>query len=700
MSINSILDIGRWAIFAAQASIETIGNNIANVNTPGYSRRKVILEEAPSINFSPGQLGRGVRAKEVIRVFNDFIEEQYLDKLTNQKRWNSLYENLKSIETLFKESDSSGLNNILAEFWKKWQDLAQDPENKSLRTSLIGEAKNLINIIHTANNDLVNFQLKMDDFIQQDVEEVNSLIKQIATINRRITADYIPGKNNPNQLFDERNRLLRKLAEKIDINVIDNGGGDLIVTTKSGFTLVDGIETYEIKFEGPQAFANLTVDSNFDGTIKFSGSAPYEYTLQVVQAGDVGGAIPALLKISIDGGRTWLRDENGNLITIEAQTYDNRVTLPKSNIEVWFEGATQPLSQGDTFYIVPKKGLYWYETSASKVNVTPLILSNGEQDLRRITGGTLAGEFNFRDYYLGAIKDKLDEFSRILAWEVNRIHSQGVGLEKRTYLLGTTKVKNTQRPLGDYSSGLPYNDKLTSGNIAFYIYDKNTDQLVQGPVYLDFDNTTAGIQNFDPSQHSLEDVVNAINNSIPHVSASIVNNKLEISVDDGYSIGFGEDTTGLLAALGINSFFEGSNSSDINISPDVNTNLNFINTAKIDSTGNVSLGDNYIANEIASLQYTKVYFSTYQEGTVHTTIQDYYNSLVAKIGTFTKDSKYNYDYFTALAEDLDERQKSISGVNLDEEMGNLIKFQQAYIAAAKLIITSEQLAQTILSMKS
>ncbi len=700
MSITSILDIGRWAIFASQTNIETIGNNIANVNTPGYSRRKVILEEAPSINYAPGQLGRGVRAKEVIREFNRFIEEQYLDKLTNQKRWNTLNENLKSIETLFKEGDGTGINDILAKFWKQWQDLAQDPENKSLRTTLIGQTQNLVNMIHTTYNDIVNFQLKMNDFIQQDVDEVNYLINQIATINGRIIADYVPGQNNPNQLFDERNRLLRQLAEKIDIKTIDNGGGNLIVTTKSGFTLVDGIETFEIKFEGPQKFTNLTLGSNFDGEIKFSGSSSYEYTLEVEQAGDVGGATPALLKISIDGGRTWLRDDNGNLITIQAQDFANKVTLPNSEVEVWFENATQPLSVGDKFYIVPKMGLYWYETSASKVNVTPMILSNGEQDLRRVIGGSITGEFNFRDNYLGQIKDKLDEFARILSWEVNRIHSQGVGLEKHSYIMGTTKVKNTAIELSNYSSGLPFNDKLTSGNIAFYVYNKDTDELVNGPMYLDFDPATSGVQNFDPDSHSLEDVRDAINNSINHVTASIVNGKLEISVDSGYKLAFGEDTTGLLAALGINSFFEGYDSSNINLNPLVNTNIDFINTAKIDATGNVEKGDNRVANEIAGLQYNKAYFTTYSEGTVYTTLQDYYNSLVSKVGSFTKDSKYNYDYFTTLAEDLDERQKSIAGVNLDEEMSNLIKFQQAYMAAAKLIVTSEQLAQTILSIKS
>ncbi len=123
--IGSVLDIGKWGLFTSQTAIETTGNNIANVNTPGYSRRKVIIEEAPSIDFAPGQLGRGVRAKEIVRVFDDFIEKQYLTKYSDQEKWRTLYENLDSVQTVFKNGENSGLSTALEQFFASWQSLAQ-----------------------------------------------------------------------------------------------------------------------------------------------------------------------------------------------------------------------------------------------------------------------------------------------------------------------------------------------------------------------------------------------------------------------------------------------------------------------------------------------------------------------------------------------------------------------------------------------
>ncbi len=709
--LGSVLDIGRWALFTSQTAIETAGNNIANVNTPGYSRRKVIIEEAPSIDFSPGQLGRGVRAKEIVREFDDFIEKQYLNKYSDEERWKSLYQNLDSVQTVFKNEEGSGLNAALAKFWSVWQDLAQNPDDGSVRTSLLGDTHNLLQTINIASSDLSRLQLQVNDFIKQDVDKANKLIQEISDINRQITAHEIPGKNIPNELYDQRNKLMRELAQLMDINVIDHGGGDLLITTRAGHTLVDGVEHYKIAFEEPQTFTSLTANSNFDGQIYFDGSDDYEYTFEVVQAGGVDGSSPAKLKISIDGGRTWLTDEDGNPITIEAHSYPSKVHVPNSDINIWFGDPDNPssytgsndLEVGDRFEVIPKQGLYWYKTSSSKVNITPMVLGNGNDNTRRLVGGTLTGEFNFRDNYAGQIKEKFNEMAKELIWAVNRIHSQGAGLRKFSEVTGTYRVNNSSVPLGSQSSGLFFYDKLQKGNVEFYIYDKDTDSLVTGPLSLDMDgNYTDNVKTpFDPQSHSLQDVVDAINNDTrlnQYLQASIIDGRLQIESKTGYRLAFGTDTSGLLAALGINTFFEGSDAQNIAINPVVNNNLDFINAGSVNGAGETNPGDNTTANKIAQLQYSQVKFTTKTEGTTYSTIQDYYNSLTAKVGAYTQRADYNQKFFESLANDLDQRQKEISGVNLDEEMSNLLKYQQAYTAAAKLITVSEQMMNTLIQM--
>ena len=97
-------------------------------------------------------------------------------------------------------------------------------------------------------------QEQTDQYIQQDVDEINEIVKNIAEINTQINTQDIPGQNNVNEMYDKRDKLVRQLAEKIDVNVIDNGAGNMTILTKSGHTLVETSETYEIKFENPKEY--------------------------------------------------------------------------------------------------------------------------------------------------------------------------------------------------------------------------------------------------------------------------------------------------------------------------------------------------------------------------------------------------------------------------------------------------------------
>jgi flagellar hook-associated protein 1 FlgK len=710
--ISSLLNIGRGALFASQSAIEVVGNNIANANNPDYRRQEVRLDEGIGIDSVPGQLGSGVKAAEVIRHFDQFIEEEYNFTASNREMWDKLQTYLSDVEGLLNGMEDGGLSEVLSQFWQDWQDLAMRPEDTSTRTALIGRTQNLLHVMGLINGDLDNVQKQMDDYISQDVDRVNEILQQIAELNRQINMHEEAGKNNANEQRDKRAALVRELAEKIDINYIDNGVGNVTITTRAGHTLVDGTTYFGLKFEGPKSIANLTAGSVFTDSIYFEGTSDYEYTIEVVTDGPAdGSAGAATFKVSIDGGQTWLKDEDGNVMLFTANDYDNRVRIPGHDIAIWFgdksnsqSPASSNLSVGDNFTIIPKKGLYWYKNSSTAMNITPQTFSNGAVNERRLVGGSIAGYFNFRDHYVGRYREKFDALAKSLVWEVNRIHSQGAGLTKFSSVTGTYGVTSTVNPLGDFSSGLTFGDKLQAGNFNIYIYDENGQFLpgVSGP--LDFDATTSGIQNFDPNVHSLEDVRDAINNTFSgYLTAEIVNNKLVIKDDlsdsTNYKFAFGNDSSGLLAALGINTFFDGSDAGSISLNVQVRNNLNFINAGHVNGDGAVNPGDNQIARSIAELQYSDVSITTTFEGTTTQTIQEYYNSLVSNVGADTEMSEFNFQYNKTLADDLNDRQQAVSGVNMDEEMSNLIKFQHAYEAAAKLISTADRMMQTLLALK-
>ena len=239
--------------------------------------------------------------------------------------------------------------------------------------------------------------------------------------------------------------------------------------------------------------------------------------------------------------------------------------------------------------------------------------------------------------------------------------------------------------------------------MQFHSYNRETgDYRNGGP--RDFSGSAPNIPNCDPAVHSLDDVAAAINATYPgQLNATIVDGKLNIDADPTanppVSFSMGSDTTGVMAALGINTFFQGTSAATITVNTQLHSDLNRIAAGAINGSNEINAGDNSIANDIGKLLTKPVEISTAWRTTGNQSLTEYYSTLVSKVGGDTRTAKTNADYNKALAADLDSRQASVSGVSIDEEMSNLIKFQHSYTAAAKLITTADQMLQTLLGLK-
>ncbi len=707
---NSILDIGRSGLFAAQAAISVTGENIANVETVGYSRRTVRFDEAYNIDFQPGQVGTGVWAAEIQRHFDQYVETQYYDQATLRDRWETLYTQLQGTESLFNESQGFGLSSSLSAFFDNWENLTQRPEDAGSRSQTIEGAQTLVSTLHQTDSDLVLMQQKADSAITQEVGNVNDLLKQIADLNIQIKIHNVPGANNANQLLDQRAMLVRDLAGLVDINYIDKGGSDITITTKAGQTLVDNEQCFSLSYDAARSTKSLMASSSFDGEVYFQGSDNLEYTLEITSNASTNftvsnTAAAAQFRVSVDGGNTWLKNADGSDKLFSARPESNMVDV--GNIQIYFGSSSDSsvapstaFTKGDRFTIVPKRALYWNQNTSTKENISPVTSQTGMDNSSRLTGGKLAALFNFRDDYVGKYRENLNAIAKSLAWELNFRHSQGTGLEKLTDVQGTYSVVDDTRALASGSSGLVFGSKLTSGSANIYVYNASTNLLISGAA-LDFNSALAGQQNFNPTTATITDVRDAINNTFgTYLTASVVNHKLNVSAKNGYTFAFGTDTTGLVAALGMNTFFTGSDCRDLEVNTKITTNQANLCTGHVNGAGEANQGDTTTATAIADLRSTKVNVTTVREGTVSQGLVKYYDSLVATVGADTANVKFSYEYKKTLASDLNDRQQSASGVNLDEEMSSLIKYQHAYTAAAKLITTADQMLQTLLSLKS
>ena len=702
--LSGLFNVGQSALNAAQAWISVTGSNIANADTEGYTRRYVDQRDAGTLTTKPGGEGLGVNAQQVLRYFNSFLEDSYVTQSSNSARWSEQENIMGSVESLFNEANRTGVSSALNSFFTAWQDLAQRPGDTASRESLLSYADNLSDMLGSTADGLKNLQSQMDVSIGQGVDRVNELAKSIADLNKQINANTVDGVSNPNALLDQRDMLVREMATYVNVSTVDNGHGDFTVSLATGQPLVQGTITNSLEVLSARAENRLSAGSAYEGTVQFDGSDSHEYTVEIVSGGNAvlaGTSGNPTFRVSLDGGKTWLRDEDGKELNYEISS-DGNTTDPVQvkNLKISFSSLTN-FTAGDKFDIMPKTGLYWNEPTRGPQNVTPQTFFDGTENQNRVSGGKLASYFSIRDDNCGRYMDELDATAKSLVWEVNRIHSQGAGTELFDYAQGQQAVQNSSVPLGSAQTVLPDASKIQAGNVNFYFYDKTSGDYVSSG-QLDFDSTTTGVQNFDPTVHSLDDVVSAINNTFStQLSASVMDDKLVINTTASSNLQFalGTDSTGMMAALGINTFFTGSDASSIAVNSQLHENVNYIAAGQVNGQQQINVGDNVNATAIGKLSDTNVTISTVWKTTTNQTISQYYASLVTTVGADTRLAKTNSEYHATLTSDLDTQVSSASGVNLDEEMANLIKYQHSYTAAAKLITTADQMLQTLLGLK-
>ncbi len=706
--LSGLMSIGKSALNASQAWISVTGNNIANADTEGYSRQYVDQRDSYSMTTKPGAQGMGVNAQQVLRYYDAFLERSYVRQSTVSSRWNEQDTIMTSLEGLFNESNRSGLNSAMGLFFEAWQDLALYPDSTAHREALLSYADSMRDMFSSTVDSIKQLQSEMDKSIDEAVSRVNEISKAIAELNKQITANTVDGISNPNNLYDERDRLVRELATLVDVETVDNGKGNFQVQLTTGQPLVDGQQSWEIEMLGPQAENRLKPESTYQGQIEFDGSDGFEYTVEIVNGGNVGDTPPPQFRVSLDGGKTWLRDDNGQELRYDITDNDGDGKVDPvqvKNLTISFTD-TQNFHAGDCFDIVPKRALYWIEPTRGPENITPQQYLNGTENTDRVTGGKLASYFNIRDDNCNRYLDEVNATAEALIWEVNRLHSQGVGLKPLDYAQGTQTIGAIDQALGSPQAMHAYSDRLQAGNVNFHFYDKTTGDHVSSGM-LDFDDATPGIQNFDPSVHTLEDVRKAINTSFPDgagnnmLNATIQDGRLliEANPDSNVSFAMGADSSGLMAALGINSFFSGSNAVDMAVNDMLYQDADYVAAGRVNGQYQMNVGDNSLANDMGLLSTKNVVISTVWKTVDNQSITSYYSNLVTTVGSDRLQSKTNAEYNTTLTQDLDDRVASVSGVNLDEELANLIKYQSFYTAAAKLITTADQMLETLLGLK-
>ena len=277
MHIFAGLEIGKRSIMTHQSALNVTGHNVANVNTPGYTRQSPNIVTSPpwhtpvlTGNSRAGQFGTGVDVISVDRLRDRFLDDQIRNETRTLGYWDSMQESLSRLEVILNEPSTDGLRGVMDQFWESWQDLSAHPESESVRSVVTQRGMALAEAYNHTYRQLKELREDANTNIRVKIDEINSIAQQLSDLNKQILSISVAGKE-PNDLLDKRDLLLDQLASIADIkvyeqrNIVDESTGavkrfsGMITVQLGGRSLVQGTDYHKLDTEADSEGMNLVV---------------------------------------------------------------------------------------------------------------------------------------------------------------------------------------------------------------------------------------------------------------------------------------------------------------------------------------------------------------------------------------------------------------------------------------------------------
>lgn len=397
MNLFSALELGKNSILTQQQIFQVIGHNMANVNTPGYSRQVFDLENVrPSvIGLKDG--GRGVELMGIRSVRDRFIDNQILDRKQYQGYYDTLSSSMLTVDSLFEESKGLGLSDSMSNFFKGWSDVANYPTDIPTRKSLVAKADSFTTQMNNNYQRLIDQQETMDANIAVVVDDINEIAYEIASLNQQIA--YAEGAGNPaNDLLDQRERRIRDLGEMVGVTVYYDQSNHSATVEVAGRPLVSFSNVNELV-----ALRNPYNSNYYDVYITQYGIPARDITTEITN-GKLGGLI-----IGRDG---------------EAVNGDGAVSdggMSGSGYRILNFSTAHGLSEGDLITINGET-----RSVVSVASTTSVLVDDFTNPI------AANSSWEERNGYIPEYKKQLDKLAASLIFNVNAQHQQGYGLGDAT----------------------------------------------------------------------------------------------------------------------------------------------------------------------------------------------------------------------------------------------------------------------------
>ncbi|MFH1076556.1 MAG: flagellar hook-associated protein FlgK [Pseudomonadota bacterium] len=748
--IGLLADIAKSSLATQQFAMGITGHNIANVNTKGYTRQDVSLAAKDPAPYGDFMLGRGVEVWQVVRQVDDYIDARISQHTYEYKALEQTESYMTVLEGMFNETSENGLSAQMVDFWNAWHDLSNNPAGQPERSALFEKSEMFVQTLNTTNSDLQQFVTELNMAIDAGISQANSLTSDIADLNGQIVSTEV--EKIANDLRDRRDTLVKQLSEYIDITSFNQPNGAITINTAKGLGLVIGSNSYEMNLAGGTVGVESSGSSSTDITDSITGGKlggwlevrdkllpEYRAAVDVLtknliwEVNSVHSQGVGLDYFNQEVAGTYETEASGLLATLD---FGQNIDYSK-DLTIWIDdgttkgSATVDLNISDSSIAqagVGQAGNKYTFTVTSAANTTVAAAntqdiawenSDGDSGTITITGG---GTYNVDGTLTITLVngDSLIEGNTVTAntdsaGAVDPLDASVSGSANSaldTYVF--TVASGGGGTIGTDTITLEWYNSASSGTVEItgagdYTVDGMTLTFTSGTVMEgdSFVVTTNGdkapaIQLPSDWHWTITSFSDQINRDISDaglagLAASVSGDALVLTPTAGYSYGFADDNSGMLAAIGINTFFNGSDSGSISIN-DMVSNTDNIAAAKIGSDGAFATGDNSNALDIADAQFEDVSMQkwTYSRGSeatsqsVSSTMEEYYSTLVSSIGIKSQSITREKEFKESLVDKLIEVRESVSSVSLDEEMIKLLQYQYAYQGAARLLASAKE----------
>jgi len=639
----SLLSIGKTGLYAAQAGLATTGNNITNANVAGYSREVAVQASAISMGGSNGYIGTGTQVAQVKRYSDDFLNAQVRTAQAASSGLDAYQSQLQQIDNLLADT-TSGLSPALQDFFSAVQNLTGDGAGVSSRGSFMSSADTLAARFQSMNGRLDEIRQGVNTQVTASVTTINTYAKQIAQLNDQIgKLTDAAGLNPPNDLLDKRDQLVMDLNKQIKATVMPGENHSLTVSIGNGQPLVVGTSSFQLAAtNSPTDQTRVTV-----GYVTLGKITPMAES--ALTGGELGAALEFRTK-SLDAAQNAL-----GRVAIALGTSMN----DQNRLGIDGNGK----AGGDIFTITPAevtKNVNNNKTSTTSITANVV-------DASKLTTSDYKVDFDGTNYNVYRLSDNkkttISPFPQTqpqvvdgLAFAVTGAADTGDNFLVRPTINGAANFKLALTDGAQVAAAAPIATSVPmtnsgSGKISAGAVDKTyLGAPLTSAVNLTYDKTTNALSGF-PSGQAVSMTLNGTTTSYPAGTA--------VPFQDGASY-----------AVGGMSF-------TLNGAP--------ANNDKFTIAPNTGLGDTRNAGLMGDLQSKNILDGG------KATFQSAYATLVSTVGNKTREVQANAEAAAAQLTQASASANNVSGVNLDEEAANLLKYQQAYQASGKVM----QIADTI-----